>query len=105
MPEVLHETSGQAEGAFQFLAELRDPQATHNLLKWSVNSGRVNYMARTTPAAACAEAEKAFDVAVTDTLAATVRQHWSARQLQQVSLATREGGLGLGRATDMIDAA
>ena len=96
---------GKQRALFEFLAELGDPQIIHNLLKWSVNAGRMNYMARTTPAAACADAMAAFDVAVTDTLAATVGQQWSERQVQQVSFATRQGGLGLGRPTEMRDAA
>ena len=41
------------QGVIQFLADLQDPQVTHYLLAHSVNAGRLNYLARTTPAPFC----------------------------------------------------
>ena len=67
----------------QFLAELGDPQVTHYLLTHSVNAGRMSYLARTTPAAACAEAAEMFDDAVLQAAAAAVGQPWSAEQREQ----------------------
>ena len=51
------------------LLKLEDPHVAYYLLRWSCNASRLNYLARTTPAAACSDALKLFDHKVMDVLA------------------------------------
>jgi len=90
---------------FDFLADLGDAQATQYLLAHSVNAGRMNYMARTTPASMCREAANDFDKAVLQTAAVALKQKWSTHEAQQSSFSTRDGGLGLRPVADILDAA
>jgi hypothetical protein len=80
---------------FEFLATLGDPQVTHYLLKNSVNASRMNYLARTTPPAICADAAQAFDGAVIQAASAALGQQWNESQIEQASFSTKDGGLGL----------
>jgi hypothetical protein len=74
-------------------------------LTHSVNAGRMSYLARTTPSAACAEAAEMFDDAVLQAAAAAVGQQWSAEQREQATLSAKQGGLGLRKVADVADSA
>ena len=91
------------QGTIQFLAELQNPQVTHYLLAHSVNAGRMNYLARTTPAQHFGDAARTYDESVLDAAAAAVGQQWTERQREQASFTV--GGLGLRKISVEMDAA
>ena len=89
----------------ELLEELGDPHTGHYLMRWSVNAGRMNYMARTTPEAVCREAAEAFDDAVLKSASALVGQRWTNGQAQQACFGTGHAGLGFRRMVDVLSAA
>ena len=88
-----------------FLAELGDPHVSQYLLKWCVNGGRMNYMARTTPCSATHDAALAFDKDVAEAFAASCNLALSDRQRSRVNFSVKNGGIGLRSIADRVDGA
>ena len=87
------------------LAELEDAQVAHYLMRWSVNAGRLNYLARTTPSDLCGDALVQFDRECMSTFVKATGLALSQQQQTQLTLSPKEGGLGLKSAALTADAA
>ncbi len=99
------EAAEKQRDTLNYLAELGDAQVSHYLLKWCVNGSRMNYLVRTTPPSATADAAKQFDTGMVDALAASCGLVLSEAQRIRVTFGTKTGGLGLRCVADRADAA
>ncbi|CAE8614264.1 unnamed protein product [Polarella glacialis] len=89
----------------QQLGQLEDPQVAYYLLRWSCNSSRMNYMARTTPAAGCSDGLRLFDKATEAAFRSVTGLPLTQQQWTQATFGVKDGGLGLRAAASVADAA
>lgn len=103
--EFCSKRAGKAAEVAKAIASLSDAQVGYYLLRWSCNAGRMNYLARTTPAGVCRDAMLSFDAAVRRSLDQLLGIGLSSRQWSQATLPVKMGGLGLRSAASSADAA
>eukprot|EP00438_Fugacium_kawagutii_P010523 Skav214520 [mRNA] locus=scaffold410:228880:231177:- [translate_table: standard] len=97
--------AAQQATTVQLVGGLEDPQVAYYLLRWCCTGGRMNYLARTTPARHCLPAMAAFDLALHDAFCASTGLALDRQAWQQAQLPVGDGGLGLRPAVELADAA
>ena len=96
--QVVMKRVEKAEKIFDELAKLPDRHCALYLLRYQ--SGRMDYILRTTPSSDCNKALGRFDAALRRAYEAIIGAGLAGHQWQQACLSTRLGGVGL-RATQM----
>ena len=97
--------AAQQAHTVQLVGALDDPQVSYSLLRWCCTGGRMNYLARTTPARHCLPGLTAFDSALQDAFCASTGFALDPHAWKQAQLPVASGGLGLRSAVDLADAA